>query len=130
MAICAAVGVSAISSDCYFFFSLSLQRFTCFNTERRRPDVNVLFDDLSYDVRNAHLRVNNKIKRKFSHCSVYNINIFLSCNENVLRTRENTAVFITLDESTSYGMHSKRVNILYILCIWNLGYQNYCTFSN
>ena len=33
----------------------------------------------------------------------------------VLRTRENTDVFITLDENI-YGIHSKRVNILY-LCI-------------
>ena len=31
----------------------------------------------------------------------------------VLRTRENTDVFITLDNSI-YGIHSKRVNILYI----------------
>ena len=32
----------------------------------------------------------------------------------VLRTRENTGVFITLDENI-YGIHSKRVNILYVL---------------
>ena len=32
----------------------------------------------------------------------------------VLRTRENTNVFITLDENI-YGIHSKRVNILYLL---------------
>ena len=32
----------------------------------------------------------------------------------VLRTRENTDVFITLDDNI-YGIHSKRVNILYIL---------------
>ena len=31
----------------------------------------------------------------------------------VLRTRENTDVFITLDDKI-YGIHSKRVNILYI----------------
>ena len=31
----------------------------------------------------------------------------------VLRTRENTDVFITLDDSI-YGIHSKRVNILYL----------------
>ena len=31
----------------------------------------------------------------------------------VLRTRENTDVFITFDENI-YGIHSKRVNILYI----------------
>ena len=30
----------------------------------------------------------------------------------VLRTRENTNVFITLDDNI-YGIHSKRVNILY-----------------
>ena len=32
----------------------------------------------------------------------------------VLRTRENTDVFITLDDNV-YGIHSKRVNILYIM---------------
>ena len=32
----------------------------------------------------------------------------------VLRTRESTDVFITLDENI-YGIHKKRVNILYIL---------------
>ena len=32
----------------------------------------------------------------------------------VLRTRENTDVFITLDDSI-YGIHGKRVNILYLL---------------
>ena len=32
----------------------------------------------------------------------------------VLRTRENTDVFITLDDNI-YGIHSKRVNILYVL---------------
>ena len=31
----------------------------------------------------------------------------------VLRTRENTDVFITLDDNI-YGIHSKRENILYI----------------
>ena len=31
----------------------------------------------------------------------------------VLRTRENTDVFITTDENI-YGIHSKRVNILYV----------------
>ena len=34
----------------------------------------------------------------------------------VLRTRENTDVFITLDDNI-YGIHSKRVNILYIFWI-------------
>ena len=32
----------------------------------------------------------------------------------VLRTCENTDVFITLDDNI-YGIHSKRINILYIL---------------
>ena len=31
----------------------------------------------------------------------------------VLRTRENTNVFITFDDNI-YGIHSKRVNILYV----------------
>ena len=31
----------------------------------------------------------------------------------LLRTRENTDVFITLDDNV-YGIHSKRVNILYM----------------
>ena len=31
----------------------------------------------------------------------------------VLRTRENTDVFVTLDDNI-YGIHGKRVNILYI----------------
>ena len=34
----------------------------------------------------------------------------------VLRTRENTDVFITLDDNI-YGIHSKRVNILYTLIL-------------
>ena len=40
----------------------------------------------------------------------------------VLRTRENTDVFITLDDNI-YGIHSKRVNILYahpVWCLWIL----------
>ena len=32
----------------------------------------------------------------------------------VLRTRENTDVFISLEDNI-YGIHSKRVNILYVL---------------
>ena len=36
----------------------------------------------------------------------------------VLRTRENTDVFISLDDNI-YGIHSKRINILYFL------YTNY-----
>ena len=44
------------------------------------------------------------------------IKIFISCNEKfkfslVILIRENTDVFITLDENI-YGIHSKRVNIL------------------
>ena len=35
----------------------------------------------------------------------------------VLRTRENTDVFITLDDNI-YGIHSKRVNILYVFAIF------------
>ena len=31
----------------------------------------------------------------------------------VLRTRENTDVFISLDDNI-YGIHSKRINILYV----------------
>ena len=31
----------------------------------------------------------------------------------VLRTRENTDVFISLDDNI-YGIHSKRINILYL----------------
>ena len=34
----------------------------------------------------------------------------------VLRTRENTDVFISLDDNI-YGIHSKRINILYILLV-------------
>ena len=36
----------------------------------------------------------------------------------VLRTRENTDVFITLDNI--YGIHGQRVNILYVLIFLNL----------
>ena len=36
------------------------------STGRRRHDVLVLFGDVSYEVRNAHWRVNSKIKRKFT----------------------------------------------------------------
>ena len=53
------------------------------STERRRIDVHVLFGDVSYDVRNAHWRVNNEIKRKFTLFSVNTIKIFISCNENI-----------------------------------------------
>ena len=43
----------------------------------------------------------------------------------VLRTRENTDVFITLDDNI-YGIHSKRVNILYIGII--VSSKNYYRF--
>ena len=37
----------------------------------------------------------------------------------VLHTRENADVFITLDENIMYGIHNKRVNILYVSkCTW------------
>ena len=84
------------------------------STERRRHDVHVSFGDVSYDVRNAHWLVNSQKKKrkftllvdtiKFSSRVMKTIKFSL-----VLRTRENTDVFITLD-----GIHSKRVNILYI----------------
>ena len=35
----------------------------------------------------------------------------------VLRTRENTDVFISLDDNI-YGIHSKRINILYCFFSW------------
>ena len=46
------------------------------------------------------------------------IKVFILCNKNiqillVLRTCENTNVFITLDENI-YDIHNKRVNILYL----------------
>ena len=53
------------------------------STERRRKDVHVLFGDVSYDVRNAHWRVNNKIKRKVTFFLVNSIKICISCNENI-----------------------------------------------
>ena len=37
----------------------------------------------------------------------------------VLRTRENTDVFITLDDNI-YGIHSQRVNILYLFILVTL----------
>ena len=49
----------------FLFFFIS-PAFYMLSTERRRHDVHVLFGDVSYDVRNAHWRVNNKIKRKFT----------------------------------------------------------------
>ena len=35
----------------------------------------------------------------------------------VIRARENTDVFISLDDNI-YGIHSKRINILYIYPYW------------
>ena len=52
------------------------------STERRHHEVHVLFGDVGYDVRNAHWRVNNKIKRKFTLFSEYH-KIFITCNENI-----------------------------------------------
>ena len=43
----------------------------------------------------------------------------------VLRTRENTDVFITLDDNI-YGIHSKRVNILYLLFWQELEWSPVC----
>ena len=40
--------------------------FHMLSTVRQRNDVHVLFGDVSYDVRNAHWLVNNKMKRKFT----------------------------------------------------------------
>ena len=40
--------------------------FHMLSIERRRHDVHVLFGDVSFDVRNAHWHVKNKIKRKFT----------------------------------------------------------------
>ena len=89
------------------------------STERRRHDVHVLFGDVIYDVRNAHWRENNEIKRKFT---LFSVNIIKKFSSHVmktfkfslvLRTRENIDVFITLDDNI-YGIHSKRVNILYL----------------
>ena len=87
------------------------------STERRRHDVLVMFGDVSYDVRNAHWRVNNKIKRKFPLFQwtpkKFSSRVMKTFTFSlVIRTRENTDVFITLDEN----IHSKRVNILYIYC--------------
>ena len=88
------------------------------STERQRHDIHVLFGDVIYDVRNAHCK--QKSKKKIYSFSVNTIKKFLSRVMKtfkfslVLRTRENTDVFITLDDNI-YGIHSKRVNILYML---------------
>ena len=42
------------------------------STERRRHNVHVLSWDVSYDVRSAHLRVDNKIKKKNNILFFYN----------------------------------------------------------
>ena len=53
-------------------------------TERRRHDVNVLFGDVRYDVRNVQWRVKKKEnKKKIYSFSVNTIKIFISCNENI-----------------------------------------------
>ena len=91
------------------------------STERRRHDVHVLFGDVIYDVRNAHWRKNKKEKENLLFFfSEYHKNILSRVMKTfkfslVLRTRENTDVFITLDDNI-YGIHSKRVNILCLHC--------------
>ena len=67
---------------CRNFFFVS-PAFHMLITERRRHDVHVLFGDVSYDVRNAHWHVNNRIKKKIYSFSVNTIKIFISCNENI-----------------------------------------------
>ena len=41
----------------------------------------------------------------------------------VLRTRENTDVFISLDDNI-YGIHSKRINILYVYVMSSSSWPN------
>ena len=91
------------------------------STEGRRHAVHILFGEVSYGVTSVHWRVNNKRKRKKYSFSVTTINISILSNENiktfkfslVLRTCDNTGVFIALDENI-YGTNSKRVNPLCI----------------
>ena len=90
------------------------------STERRRHDVYVLLGHVSYDIRSTHWRENkHQNKKKIYSFSVNTMFIFSSRAMKtfkfslVLRTPENTDVFITLDENI-YGIHSKRVNILYL----------------
>ena len=62
---------------------------------------------INYDVRSAHLRINNKIKIKFYSFSVNAIIIFIWCNENKqIFTQENTDVLLYLTK-ISTGIHSK-----------------------
>ena len=94
------------------------------STGRRRHDVLVMFGDVIYDVRNAHWRVNNKIKRKFTLFQwtpkTFSSRVMKTFTFSlVLRTRENTDVFITLDENI-FGIHSKSVNILYLFITCNM----------
>ena len=89
------------------------------STERRRHDDHVLFGDVIYDVRNAHWLVKKKKeKENLLFFSEYHKKFLPRVMKTfkfllVLRTRENTDVFITLDDNI-HGIHSKRVNILYI----------------
>ena len=62
-----------------FFVSPALHTLSA---ESWRHDVHVLFDDVSYDVRSAHWRVNNKIKKIYSS-TVIILKFFTSCNENI-----------------------------------------------
>ena len=94
------------------------------STERRCHDVLVMFGDVIYDVRNVHWRVNNKIKRKFTLFQwtpkKFSSRVMKTFTFSLLlRTRENTDVFITLDENI-FGIHSKRVNILYLFLHKNI----------
>ena len=52
----------------FFFFFFVSPALHVLSTERQRHGVHVLFDDVSYDVRSAHFRINNKLKRKFIFC--------------------------------------------------------------
>ena len=95
--------------------------FHMLSTDRWRNYVHVLFGDVSYDVRNW--LVNNQIKRKITLFKwlqkIFSSRVMKTFKFSlVLRTRENTDVFITLDGNI-YGIHSERVNFLFIL-LFNL----------
>ena len=68
-------------SKLFVFVSIALHKLS---TERRRHDVHVLFDDdVSYYVRNAHLCVNNKVKRKFTLFSMHTIKFSSRVMKNI-----------------------------------------------
>ena len=80
------------------------------------------FRSVSYDFRSAHWWLNNKIIRKFfsdDHKKISSLVMKTFKFSLVLCTRENTDLFIALNEN-SYGIHSKRVNILYVVK-WRCG---------